>query len=554
MEQPESNPTFCTNNCGFYGSSQFEGMCSKCFREQVNRSYSTGRTNSCTSFYSSSNLSVTSPNILEDEVGTDNVISPIENDNSKEELKQENHTSPLLHVASAPTISTTFDSPTKNDTDIVESSSLSASPINSSNVEKKKRNRCTWETCNKKLGLTGFDCRCGGQFCSLHRYANEHNCTFDYKEHGQNEIRKNMPVVQAERMAGFDDVGVFFSDNFGADNNNEFDNENDLNRASIKKKFKMFIREFHINNLFIYREMLRRNYNSRRYWIDIELRHLSDYDDNLCDHLKKQPAELLPLFEEAAKEVADEITRPRPDDDVDMHDIQIMLMNDAHPLHLRHLKSEYVSKLVKTVGIVIAASSVRTKASHIAVQCRSCRNVISNIKVKPGLEGYAMPRKCNSVTQPGQPPCPLDPYFVMPDKCQCIDFQILKLQEAPEFVPHGEMPKHIQLYCDRNLVDRAMPGNKITLVGIYCIKRNVAMGKMNGKEKSSVGTRQPYVRVLGIRIDTDGVGRSSAQTLTTAEEEEFVRFSHSSDVYETIANSIAPSIYGASDVKKAVAC
>lgn len=43
------------------------------------------------------------------------------------------------------------------------------------------------------------------------------------------------------------------------------------------------------------REMLRRNYNSRRYWIDIELRHLSDYDDNLCDNLKKQPAELLPL-------------------------------------------------------------------------------------------------------------------------------------------------------------------------------------------------------------------------------------------------------------------
>ncbi len=53
--------------------------------------------------------------------------------------------------------------------------------------------------------------------------------------------------------------------------------------------------------------------------------------------------------------------------------------------------------MVKTVGIVIAASSIRTKASHIAVQCRSCRNIISNIKVKPGLEGYAMPRKCNSV-------------------------------------------------------------------------------------------------------------------------------------------------------------
>ena len=50
-----------------------------------------------------------------------------------------------------------------------------------------------------------------------------------------------------------------------------------------------------------FREMLRRNYNSRRYWIDIELRHLSDYDDNLCDHLKKQPAELLPLVSEKLK-------------------------------------------------------------------------------------------------------------------------------------------------------------------------------------------------------------------------------------------------------------
>jgi hypothetical protein len=53
MEQPESNPTFCTNNCGFYGSSQFEGMCSKCYRDHVSRSLSTGRTNSCNSMLNS---------------------------------------------------------------------------------------------------------------------------------------------------------------------------------------------------------------------------------------------------------------------------------------------------------------------------------------------------------------------------------------------------------------------------------------------------------------------------------------------------------------------
>jgi hypothetical protein len=256
MEQPESNPTFCTNNCGFYGSSQFEGMCSKCYRDHVSRSLNPGRTNSCNSFYTSSNTSVTSssqtllPNTStndaqqirddQDEVigrmDEDNdlpidIVDPTVNkmdddDNNSESplaieestTKQDNDqpidessASLLTRVTSAPTmpiaISRNIDIPGKNDTNIsfsvMETSSLGAdsmSPLMASSVDKKKRNRCTWPTCNKKLGLTGFDCRCGGQFCPIHRYANEHNCTFDYKEHGQNEIRKNMPVVQAERV------------------------------------------------------------------------------------------------------------------------------------------------------------------------------------------------------------------------------------------------------------------------------------------------------------------------------------------------------------------
>ena len=51
--------------------------------------------------------------------------------------------------------------------------------------------------------------------------------------------------------------------------------------------------------------------------------------------------------------------------------------------------------------------------------------------------------------QAGRPKCPVDSYFIVPDKCKCVDFQILKLQEAPEAVPHGEMPRHMQLYADR---------------------------------------------------------------------------------------------------------
>ena len=70
--------------------------------------------------------------------------------------------------------------------------------------------------------------------------------------------------------------------------------------------------------------------------------------------------------------------------------------------------------------------------------------------------------------------CPLDPYFVLPDSCKCIDSQMLKLQETPESVPNGEVPRHIQLYAERYLCDKIVPGNRVTITGIYSIKKAAA--------------------------------------------------------------------------------
>ena len=78
---------------------------------------------------------------------------------------------------------------------------------------------------------------------------------------------------------------------------------------------------------------------------------------------------------------------------------------------------------------------------------------------------------CSCRDQVGRAKCPIDPYFIVPDKCKCVDFQMLKMQESPDAVPNGELPRHIQLYCDRYLTDKVVPGNRITVLGIYSIKK-----------------------------------------------------------------------------------
>uniref|UniRef100_A0A7N6FEA5 DNA replication licensing factor MCM5 n=1 Tax=Anabas testudineus TaxID=64144 RepID=A0A7N6FEA5_ANATE len=316
------------------------------------------------------------------------------------------------------------------------------------------------------------------------------------------------------RMSGFDDPGVYYSDSFGGGDGPGVD-EGGQKRSQLKKRFREFLRQFRVGTdrtgfTYKYRDELKRHYTLGEYWVEVEMEDLASFDEDLSDCLYKLPTENLPL-------------------------------------------SEQVSRLVKVHGIIISATAVRAKATKVCLQCRGCRNVISNIPLPPGLQGYALPRKCNTENA-GRVKCPVDPYFIIPDRCVCVDFQTLRLQESPDAVPHGEMPRHLQLYCDRYLCDRVVPGNRVTIMGIYSIKKMAAV-KAKGKEKGvGVGIRASYLRVVGIQVDTEGAGRGATGSVSPQEEEELRALAASPNVYESLARSVAPSIYGSDDLKKAITC
>jgi DNA replication licensing factor MCM5 len=83
--------------------------------------------------------------------------------------------------------------------------------------------------------------------------------------------------------------------------------------------------------------------------------------------------------------------------------------------------------------------------------------------------------------------------MVLPDYSDFIDFQILKIQESPENIPTGEVPRTYPICCEKHLVDKLVPGTKLTITGIYTlIERKLSFGNSNTQ-----GLRMPYIICMG---------------------------------------------------------
>uniref|UniRef100_A0A915EI53 DNA replication licensing factor MCM5 n=1 Tax=Ditylenchus dipsaci TaxID=166011 RepID=A0A915EI53_9BILA len=357
-------------------------------------------------------------------------------------------------------------------------------------------------------------------------------------------------------MSNLDDPGLFYQERYYAqDNMLDEGREMVAEYKQLMEKYRKFLREFNTGGFdMTYRDQLKTNCNAMDYFLDVNFDDLKMFDEDAATKIKRYPATFLPAFEDAAKKVADEITNPRPVGQEELPDIQIRLRMSDSSVSIRKIKSSVVSQLVKVSGIIVAASQVRSRATRISLQCRTCRHTINDVEVKPGMEGFPLPQKCGSAQTAQWKRCPMDPYMIMPDKSKCIDFQTLKMQENPEDVPHGEMPRHLQLYVDRYLADSVSPGNRVVVTGIFSIKK--VFNKQGGKEqnKAMSGIRAPYLRVVGIQVQSSGVGRTDRMTFIPEEERRFRELAKNPKVYDIITKSIAPSIYGSEDIKRSIAC
>ncbi|KAK8136377.1 hypothetical protein PG984_004317 [Apiospora sp. TS-2023a] len=321
-------------------------------------------------------------------------------------------------------------------------------------------------------------------------------------------------------------------------------------RTQVQEQLMQFVLSFRLDNKFVYRDQLRENALLKQYFCDIDIGDLIKYNEELAHRLATEPAEIIPLFEAALKKCTHRILFPHePKADIPEH--QLLLHSTAEDVSIRNLDSMTIARLVRVPGIVIGASVMSSKATELAIQCRSCLHN-QTIPIFGGFTGVTLPRQCARQRAPGDgaEKCPMDPYFVVHEKSRFVDQQIIKLQEAPDQVPVGELPRHVLISADRYLTNRVVPGSRCTVMGIFSIYQNKASKNSGG---GAVAIRTPYLRTVGIQTDTDSTAKGNS-SFSEEEEQEFLELSRRPDLYNTMADCIAPSIYGNRDIKKAILC
>jgi len=149
----------------------------------------------------------------------------------------------------------------------------------------------------------------------------------------------------------------------------------------------------------------------------------------------------------------------------------------------------------------------------------------------------------------------MQPYYIVPEECEFKDYQSLKIQEAPELVPTGEMPRSFIVSCERNLVDKVTPGMRVTIVGIFSIL-NSAKGGRKDAQVTGIGqtVKISYISAIGIQKESGENSLGFALPLISDDDKEkILALTKDPEIYNKIASSIGGAIYGGDDIKKAIA-
>ncbi|PGH18314.1 hypothetical protein AJ80_04492 [Polytolypa hystricis UAMH7299] len=298
------------------------------------------------------------------------------------------------------------------------------------------------------------------------------------------------------------------------------------------------------NEVFSYRAdiVVMLNRGMRR--LTVSLDEIRAHNAELANGLLTSPFVYSLAFDEALKQVVETLpnrTAKETGEDAVYYCAYVGAFGEF-ACNPRTLSSTHLNRMIALEGIVTKCSLVRPK-------------IIKSVHYSPNKnEFFSRTYRDQTMTASGATNLNVypqndedgNPLITEYGYCTYRDHQTVSIQEMPERAPAGQLPRSVDVMLDDDLADRAKPGDRIQLVGIFR-----SLGNRNATSSSST-FRTVILANNIIQLSSKSGGGIAQATITDTDIRNINKLSKKRNVFELLSQSLAPSIFGHDYIKKAI--
>ena len=214
-------------------------------------------------------------------------------------------------------------------------------------------------------------------------------------------------------------------------------------------------------------------------------------------------------------------------------DFNIRFRNIRQKTKIRDLRADDINGLVSLDALVMRSTQTLPSLTEAIFKCPAGHFTRKTQKINR----YDEPDCCATEG------CQYKKLELIPKRSSFLNLQKLRIQETGEGLKSGQQPQILDVYVTDDLCDRLNPGDRATLIGTIRAEQRVSKGLKQSvfdfyMELSSIEKEEDDFE--DVEISSDAVDKIK-------------EIAKDKDLLSKIAHSIAPTIYGMEEVKKAIA-
>jgi len=261
----------------------------------------------------------------------------------------------------------------------------------------------------------------------------------------------------------------------------------------------------------------------------IDFTDLYGFDMELARNILDDPESLTPIFESV---VRSKLRTRDPLYAESLDRINVRYRNLPAETPLRRIGAEHISRLIMVHGIIVRSSSVTPLVVRATFRCPVCGELNH---IEQSGQTIQKPQKCIACDN-------RKGFELVPRESLFIDSQNVAIQERPEDLPPGQLPRSVHVELKDDLVDIARPGDRITLTGF--IRLLPKYGRGGELRTFDIQVDSSYLEISGREMEL--------MEISPEDEEAIQEIARDPWVFQKIMASMAPSIYGYDHIKEAI--